>query len=456
MTRTTVELGPGALWLGLALLGLGCTEEPTAPPVEPPTNVILVVVDTLRADHLGCYGYPRDTSPRLDALARDAVVFTKVRSQSSCTFASVNSMLTSRYTARFLGQPDGRMGIPSEVPTIARILTDHGFDTAAVSASPIVRATPSDSNPHGGFDAGFRIFDEQCLWKPAECVNAAARRVIGELDSPFFLYLHYMDPHDPYRPPGSFGRRFADDYSGFDFIARGDPNPIEEMIYGSGATVDIDERDIGQLVDLYDDEIAYFDERFGELLDWLAADALLDETMVIVASDHGEEFLEHGHIKHCRTVFDSSTHTPLIISVPGVAAHRPVEAAVENLDIVPTILDYVGLDAPDGGVQGRSLRPLMEGRAIPADFVFSLQYPWASVDDGRRKLISNLTRTDHRLYDLATDPSETSNLAAADPETVGRLRAVLAPWLAREVDALAGRTGLEESIAQLEALGYLR
>ncbi|MGH9361061.1 MAG: sulfatase-like hydrolase/transferase, partial [Thermoanaerobaculia bacterium] len=166
-----------------------------------PLNVVLVLVDTLRADHLGVYGYRRPTSPALDAFAREAVVFTDARSQAGCTFPSVNSLLTSQLPERFLGQPEGRIGIPDGIPTLPEILRARGWATAAVSASAVVRRRPIRHNPHGGFGRGFDLFLEECAWKSAACVNERALAALDTLPRPFFLYLHYLEPHAPYRPP---------------------------------------------------------------------------------------------------------------------------------------------------------------------------------------------------------------------------------------------------------------
>ena len=175
-----------------------------------PLNVLLVVVDTLRADRLSLYGYRRPTSPNLDALARDAVVFTNARSPAGCTYPSTNSLLTSREPSVFLLWPNGSMAIPEGVRSLPEILRAHGYSTAAVSASPIARATPSDINTVGGFGRGFQTFDEDCLDKHARCLNDKATGLLRTLPQPWFLYLHYMEPHAPYRTPPDAPRRFTE------------------------------------------------------------------------------------------------------------------------------------------------------------------------------------------------------------------------------------------------------
>lgn len=311
-----MNLFRGIMLTAVVLSSPACADRAEVPS-EPahPKNVILVLIDTLRADHTAIHGYPRPTTPILEQLAEESVVFDRARSQAGCTFPSMNSLLTSRYPFDFYRREPGEMGIPVEYPSIAEVLKAHGYITVAVSASPIVRATPSEHNPSAGFGRGFDIFDEQCLWREAACVNHRALEIIENLQEPFFLYLHYMDPHDSYEPPKTY-QRFAGPYEGFEFIAAGDPNPIGEMLYDDGPNVDIDDQDIKHLVDLYDDEILYVDTMLGEFLRSLRGTGALDDSIFILTSDHGEEFLEHGHVKHCRGVWDTLTRVPLLIRFP--------------------------------------------------------------------------------------------------------------------------------------------
>jgi len=284
-----------------------------------PVNVVIVMVDTLRADHMSAYGYERKTTPFIANFASQGFVFEHARSQASCTFPSVNSLLTSRNPAIFTRQEAGQLGIPEEYPSIAEILKEHGYRTIAVSASPIVRATPSDFNPIGGFDRGFDTFVEDPLWRPGGQVNRAIIKELDTVEEPFFLYAHYMEPHGPYRPPERYKKRFAGEYEGHYFIKRGNPVPIANMMFGNGPHYDITDRDIQHLVDLYDDEIRFFDGVFRRLVKILETRDLLDNTLIIVSSDHGEEFLEHDSIKHCRGVWDTVTRVPLYFQVSRVS-----------------------------------------------------------------------------------------------------------------------------------------
>ena len=434
-----------------AIVALLAACSPSEPP-RPPKHVVLALVDTLRADHLGAYGYPRPTSSNIDAFARTSLQFVNSRSQAPCTYPSVNSLLTSRYPSRFEGRGPGRMGIPPDVVSLAEILQDHGFRTYAVSASPIVRKTPSYFNKEGGFDQGHEVFDESCQWKDASCVNARAFELLDTSEGAVFLYLHYMDPHDPYQPPATHPRRFALDKSAKDFIERGNPNPIAEMIYAQDAPkVEVTEADRRHLIDLYDEEIRYFDGHFQALLDGLEHRGLLADALVILLSDHGEAFLERDDVKHCRHLQDTQIKTPLILRVPGLTRGRKIEVAVQNVDVVPTLLDYLSIDA-DAGFEGRSLRPFIEGRENGSATGFASWRTQRSAFDARYKLIVDARSGEAALYDLGRDPGEERNVIADHADAAVRLREALRAHRNR---LEANRPPTDDTEEQLRALGYL-
>lgn len=451
--RRAVSRRRPAVWLAAAVLLAGACAPQR--PAATPRNIILVLVDTLRADHLSAYGYARPTSPAFDRFAASSLFFANAYSQAACTFPSVNAILTGRYPVRFLGQPEGRMGIPDDVPALASIVRSQGYATAAVSASPIVRSSPTHFNPHGGFAAGFDSFDEACLWREAACVTERglawlATRPAGE---PFFLYLHYMDPHGPYQPPADHKRRFAGPYAGQDFIRHGDPNPIARMLYAEGPQVDLTRADVQHLVDLYDDEIASFDDSFARLLWRVSALGVADDTVVAFVADHGEEFLEHGEIKHCRALWQAEVGAPLAIRIPGRAAQR-IEAAVETVALAPTLLAAVGI-APPPGFEAKSLLEPPPDDAV----AFSEQGVRRSATDRRYKLIYDMDKGGVALYDLQADAAERHDLAAERPKVVAGLEARLFDWLKRVEGATASPRSLDaarEAEKQLKALGYLQ
>jgi arylsulfatase len=459
-----------------ALLAALLTLSACTPPGDDgaPWNVVVVLVDTLRSDHVGAYGYARPTTPRLDALAAESVLFENARAQAPCTFPSTNSALTSRDPAYFLDQPQGHMGIPEAIPSVAEMLRHRGYDTYAVSASPIVRATPTKFNQAGGFGRGFDAFDEACEWREAACVHRAAVELLRWRtdDRPFFLYLHYMDPHDPYRPPESEPRLFAKPYSGDkSWVHLGDPNPLADMVYNGNDAISVTDEELTHLEDLYDDEIHYFDRHLGMLLDELEHRRLLERTLLVVMSDHGESFLEANHVKHCRSLYDREVKTPLVLRVPGLAPRR-VATPVANLDLVPTILDYVDqrLPPPAEGepalaappdLEGASLRPLAEGTGerLAADggapVVFSAIGVWRAAADDRFKLIHNLRDDTWALYDLAADPAEMHDVLADNRRAFHRLRDAMQEWMDR-VEEGGDAEATDEALQRLKALGYLQ
>ncbi len=442
------------------LVAFGCSRKPQpAPDTGTPMNVIVVLVDTLRADHMSLYGYSRATTPFIDELAAEAVVFDRARSQAACTFPSVNSLFTSRYPFDFNVQGEGQMGIPAEYPTIAEILQARGYQTIAVSASPIVRSTPSKENPNGGFGAGFEVFDESCLWGDAACVNTRTLELLGDAREPFFLYLHYMDPHGHYAPPAGYQKQFAGPYDGYDFIAAGDHNPIGDMIYGDGPELDITDRDVQHLIDLYDDEIRYFDGEFARLVDFFRQDNLLDRSLLAFTSDHGEEFLEHGHVGHCRGVWDTLTRVPLLVRFPELDGGNRVDSAVQLVDVVPTLLDQLGIDTTAILFEGTTLRALFEGGRPAPVYAYSDQGRYRASDDGRWHFILDGVESSATFYDIRADPLEQHDLFSGGSPEIDRLRTVLNQWLkdtgqwVRFDEALAASKAKED---ELRALGYLR
>jgi arylsulfatase A-like enzyme len=427
-----------------------------------PLNVVVVLVDTLRADHLSGYGYYRPTSPNLDRFFADGAIFRGARAQASCTYPSVNSLLTSRYPAPFLAQPEKRMGIPEGMPTIASVLRENGYSTIALSASPIVRKTGTKYNNHGGFDVGFDVFEEQCMWREARCLNEKLVPHLEQVREPFFVYLHYMDPHDPYRPPGWYRKRYSADYQGLDFVAAGNPNPIADAIQHQRPLPDYEPADLQHLIDLYDDEITYFDGEFAVLMGYLGSRGLLERTIVVLASDHGEQFLEHGFMKHCHTLYDTDIGTPLAFRVPGSAEGLEVAAPVQNVDIMPTLLDYAGIDASDLGLDGRSLRPWIDGSAPDSDrpdYAFAMQGVRRSIVDESFKLGFDAKKKRFEMHDLRRDPQEIYDVLNENSEAFVRLEQALHAW---ETQVAEGKTSAEllrageEVQERLRALGYLQ
>jgi len=351
------------------------------------------------------------------------------------------------------------MGIPEGTPSLAELLDRRGYATVAVSASPIVRKSPTRFNPEGGFGRGFDVFEERCLWKDGACVNRFGLEYLSVLREPFFLYLHYMDPHDPYEPPDA--KFSAGGYRGNKwFVAKGEVNPIADLLYGEvERPFEVAGEDRSYLIDLYDDEIAFFDARFGEVMDALRGRGLLERSIVAVVADHGEEFLEHGHIKHCRTLHRTEVHTPLVLRLPGLPGGRRIAAPVENLDLVPTVLDYLGAEELELRLDGRSLRPLIEDGEPVHEAVFSAWGVFRSAEAGRYKLIWDLESGATELFDVVADPGETRDVAADHPREVRRLQGAISARVRElegaESEGHAVRRG-QDAAERLKALGYVQ
>lgn len=351
------------------------------------------------------------------------------------------------------------MGIPPTVTSLAERFGRAGWTTVAVSASPIVRATPTRFNPGAGFQRGFDVFDETCLWKDASCVNRQTLAHLGTAEEPFFLYLHYMEPHGPYSPPDSWERRFAAAGDALpEWALRGDPGPLAAIAREGTGVSALPPGALEHLVALYDDEIAYFDERFRELVAGWQRSGLADRTLIVLLADHGEAFLEKGYAKHCNSVYDVEIRTPLLIRPPGGTAGRRIGSAVANLDVASTVLEAAGLPIPEE-LEGTSLWPAVASAARESQLPGRAFAAWdaqrALVAEGR-KVIYHLADQRWEAFDLAADPGETQDLLATDPEVVRRLQRRLARWV-RETeggyDDLARRD--REATRRLRALGYL-
>lgn len=418
--------------------------------------MILIVIDTLRADHLSSYGYERLTSPHLDAFAKKNLRFADARSQAACTSPSMSSLLTSRSPITLLEQPRGHLGIPEEMPSFAEIMKRHDYWTVAVSASPIVRRTPSEANRFGEFGSGFDVFHEDCLMKDAACVNRAALQSLDVLTEPFFLYLHYMDVHGPYNPPVDFERRFSGHIHQPQLLREGRSEKLQLRHQRYGTPILPEE--IAYLRDLYDDEIAYLDDQLGILLEELKRRGQLDDSILVITSDHGEAFGERGYLGHCRLpLFEPMIATPLVMRIPSVGSGGPFEGTVQNLDILPTVLDYLGFLSDGLGLEGRSLRPLIENQQSVNSYAFAIQGVEVAASDPQFTLTFRVDGDHSRLFDRKQDPNHDEELTLGHESDRLRLRDKADAWLG------ASDSPAPEQIArdarrledELQALGYI-
>jgi choline-sulfatase len=438
--------------LGLAGVGVAVLLWPRAvPPASAPTRIVLVSIDTLRADHLGCYGYGRATSPVLDALARQGVLFEDVTTPSPWTLPAHASLLTGLYPSRH-GLKSHEVYLPSSVATLASILSRHGFATAAAVNSHNLSA-------RFGLDRGFQEFlyveeiaDQR---EPSRRITDQAvawlERYAGRK---LFLFVHYYDVHSDYRSQAEYERQFVRPYAG-----RADGSTAQLMDHREGK-VALGAADAPHLVDLYDAGIRQMD---GELSRLFAALGTAQPTLLVVTSDHGEEFFEHGGVLHGRTQFQEVVRVPLLVRGPGLPAGRRVADPASLLDVMPTILAVAGAPAP-ASLDGVDLSPAWRGGPSAGDrhLFGEADHNNAEPDitravrHGTRKLHFNRLTKELALYDLARDPGEKVDLAREQREVVADLRARLDRFLRVQPEATTPVNLTPEELERLRSLGYLR
>lgn len=425
------------------------------PPGKPP-NVVLFLVDTLRADHLGCYGYARPTSPRIDAFAREGILYTRTVAQSSWTRPAAASLLTGQYPQRH-GILTLRDRLEPNVPTLAELMRARGYRTAGF-------VTNVNVAPAWGFARGFdvyRYFPEDSarprVHTGADEIEPAVFDWIGEGAAPFFLYVHATDPHAPYAPLDPYAQRFVDPSPQSDAEISARLRALKRN--PAGATAE----DVRALVTRYDGEIAFVDAAFGRLLDELARRGLADDTLVIFTADHGEEFFDHGGFEHGRTLFRELLTIPLLMRLPQrLHAGTRSDVLARQVDVLPTVLDVLGVD-PEPSLAGRSLLPhrhdgdddgaeaLAQTSLASRDLEGLVTGPWKIVQASRRP------DETPEVYDTIADPLEQRNRHSRSPVLLGYARQRLAAAAA----AMPDRTLRERSapvdpalIERLRALGY--
>lgn len=427
-------------------------------------NVLIYMIDTLRADHLGCYGYGRPVSPAIDRFARDAVLFEDTVAQSPWTRSSVASLLTGLWPGTH-GAEDRWDTLAPEALTLAEVLHRHGYRTGGVITNRSVARAFGFAQ---GFDTYRMLTPEDTSARVHELAVEWLSRWREEQTEggrrPFFLYLHTVDPHSPYDPPERFRERFAA------AVPRDGTGQREWLRLLKDGELEVTETLTRHLVDLFDGEIAANDESFGRLTEWLAGEGLLEETVVVLVSDHGEEFHEHGQWEHGKTLYAESVQVPLIVRFPGPdVPHlrgRRVAVPVQHTDVFPTLLAYLGLPVP-GAVEGRDLGPLLtDGVGAWADE--ALIFSRVDLDGCRAGSVTTGTWRLHdgrspcsgegvELYHRRRDPGEQRSLAERRPVTNGYLRSLLrARELLNEGALQPGEAEVdEETREQLRALGYL-
>ena len=435
--------------LFVSLAGCG-DDRAVGGPADRRPNVVLYVVDTVRADRLGVYGYEKPTSPRLDAFAAGAVVFENAYAQSSWTRPAMASLFTGLLPPahRTVGR---RSVLPEDATTLAEILAANGYEGMGLVRNPNVgRAF--------GFAQGFTRFRSEDRDRDETMLERVRLWLDERQDAgaPFFLYLHAIDPHGPYDPAPEFEQMFdAGD-------APAHYRTVRYLLELNGGEVEPDEGTAEALSRLYDAEVAQNDRAFGELLDELEARGLAEDTAVIHVSDHGEEFEEHGRWEHGVSLYEEVLRIPLVMRLPGVPAQR-VEPPAQHVDVLPTLLGYLGIEALP--TDGRDLLAERRRGDDPPDVYTHLDvdgHRASSVIRGRYKLVlpqSPSQGTAPMLFDLEADPGELDDLATEQPRIVERMLGLLADHdLAGDVEPAVeiDDAQIDEDVRRrLRALGYV-
>jgi len=404
-----------------------------------PPNILFVSVDTLRADHMGVHGYERNTTPEVDAWAEGATVFDNAQASASWTLPGLASVLTSLYTSSHNCWTFNSRLDPAYV-TLPEILTGAGYDTMCVTSHVFLAR-------RYGLQQGFVHFDDEFAHPEEDPTQVVTSEMVSDKgirfleqkaaspdEAPWMLWLHYFDPHGEYNVHEGISEEFG---------------TVEE-------------------IDRYDGEIKFTDLHIGRVLRTLDELGLDEDTLVVFFSDHGEEFMDHGGMRHAHALWRELVRVPLIVKAPGCPPGRVTEL-VRTVDILPTILDFVPPLRPPVDIEGVSLKRMIEsggnvgGEPLAALSEIRLQES-ASLDSvirGRWKLIVDSIDGDAKLFDIEADPLETRDLAAEHPEQVAELKEFLKGMIQRarkhgEKYGEAQVLGLSESqLEQMEGLGYL-
>jgi arylsulfatase A-like enzyme len=377
--------------------------------------VILYLVDTLRADHTGPYGYARDTTRHLNAFAKDAVVFDQAVAHASWTKPSVASILTSllpgQHRAVQLRDP-----LDPSHTTLAEMLKAQGYATGAAIANSVIYGAESSFDRGFDFFAGLHGEDDQPskLVGADVVVDAALSWLEARRGFPTFLYVHTMDPHVPYAPPPPFDRMF-------------EPHPAPGHPAQDPRTDYLEPADRERLIAQYDGDIAFGDQELGRFLEALKSRGLYDRALIVFLADHGEEFLDHGKWLHGRSVFDELIRIPLIVKFAGRrGAGQRVTQQVQAVDIVPTVLANEGVPIPTG-LAGRPLQRVLEGTAAKKPAVSEISHRGIVAQGVRTESDKYIRRfgpeQDELYFDLVKDPKEQTSLLDAQPERVRFLKA---------------------------------
>ena len=428
-------------------------------------NVLLITVDALRPDHLGCYGYERNTSPNIDKLAREGVMFTQAISQGSQTVPSIPSLMTSLYPSQH-GIKSLQFDYVISHPVLAQILKENGYSTGCILAHEL---------SHAGLGKGFDLVDMDFNKKADLLTQKAVDWLRQNKNGNFFLWVHYLDPHGPYQPPSPYNRLYCDD----EFYKKNRNIPIASNtkdIYNSDGTIPlyVAENDITEVdyyIAQYDGEISFTDEQIGILLKELEELGLDRKTIVILTADHGEGMGEHNiYFTHGGSLYDELLKVPLIIKYKkAFPAGKIINQQVSLIDILPTLLAVLKIERKLN-ISGVNLMPLFsKGADFSTRVVISEDFDLTETDKGwvsrslrtaKWKLICNSDNdmAEFELYNLEKDPHELLNVRITETEKLNFFKRELDNYTKQNLSKATKPIGIIDKDIQekLRSLGYLQ
>jgi arylsulfatase A-like enzyme len=421
-------------------------------------NVIIILIDALRADRLSCYGNSRKTSPNIDEFAKDSALFTEAISQSTFTKTSIASLFTALYPHEhgvYEGNTkDSQGNITSDVfsekeTTLAEVLLQDEFITTAWVNNPHLRS-------YMGFAQGFVDYDE-----PARDIKRKFISWISGIEKrhKFFAYIHDLDLHDPYRPKPPYDTMYgvySDVYSGVDF--ENWDNFREEVRQGKRR---LGKKDVDQLLAYYDGQLTYVDSKIGLILDELKKRGLYDKTLIVLTGDHGDGFVEHGFISHSNIPYDELIRVPLIIKFPkSLHAGKVVNSQVRLIDVMPTIFDFLRIKV-ESKLSGFSLLNYLDEnrnkkkKRFPK-YAISEYYDISSIRTERYKYIDYPDKKDE-IFDLIADPKEQNNIIEEMPDMAEEFHKMALGVANKRKKTDAGKAVLDKkTVEELKALGYIQ
>ena len=456
------------------------------PGPEAPKNLIIISVDTLRADHMSLYGYQRPTTPEIEAFARNATTFDRAIAPWPKTAPSMVSMFSGRYP-HSTGVMFASRGlyVADEQLMLAEIAKRHGLSTGAVVSNAVLG---SSTNFAQGFDRYIETYESESPFgdegrNRAESVTFHARFLMRQqaAEGPFFLWVHYVDPHTIYNPPPEFAEPFFNDahYDSTELRLNEDDQNFNGGVAGKYWRQNGGQAEAGWYTANYDGEIAYTDEQIGVLLEEMESLGLMENSVIMLTADHGESLGEHQYFfEHGWFPYHACGWIPWVVHWPGnpePGKRIPYPSGLLNL--VPTALDLLGWEAPEGVFHGKSVVPVLlgeqeytetwvveeagEGGLKRPEFLRSIQdEEWKLVHVPSERYRAMMQGVEYELYNVLADPMETENVADQHPEIVARMRTALEEIIDR-TGPIAPPPGqapryTEEELRSLRALGYIR